>query len=415
MNHNSSQRILLVGATGYAGRQLANYLLSDTDATVILAGRNRAKLDELRLRLHTHDLADRVELLELDAAELDVAALPEFDLLVNSMANGPHNASLIQACIERRADWIDMQMTNELLNPTSELQAKIERAGCCFVIQAGFHPGIVAALVRYAAQQMDVMDSAVVGSVIRDKTGLPFTSGVAELVESLRDYKSEMYKDGSWQKLKYADYPKLEFEYDFGKLLTYPVDMPELRRLPELLQDLKNTGFFVAGFNWFADYLVTPLIMLGSGIAPRQTASSLGHLLSWSTKKFAKPPYGTVVQVDAEGQRDGQPVRFRLSLYHEDAYVLTAVPTVAMIRQMLLKEFQPGIQLMGLCCDPVKLLADIEGTAGTTRASCSMPQLQDHSRHALRASPDLEPVAAQDRLEHDPAYPRVVSEFARIL
>jgi len=360
MHGKSSKRILLVGATGYAGRKLANYLLTDTDSTVVLSGRNRAKLDELRSSLHRQDLSHRIELLELDATALDFAALPEFDLLVNATANGPHNTSLIQACLERRADWIDMQMTNELLTPPIELQAEIERAGCCFVIQAGFHPGVIAALVRYAARQMDVMDSAIIGSVIRDKTGLPFTSGVTELVESFRNYKGEMYKDGRWQKLKYADYPKIEFEHDFGKLLTYPVDMPELRRLPEQLPDLKDTGFFVAGFNWFADYLVTPLIMLGASVAPRQTASPLGRLLSWSTKKFTKPPYGTVVQVDAVGQREGQPVRFQLSLFHEDAYVLTAIPTVAMIKQMLRQEFQPGIHLMGLCCDPASLLADVE-------------------------------------------------------
>jgi saccharopine dehydrogenase-like protein len=362
MYNKSSKRILLVGATGYAGRKLANYLLTDTDATIILSGRSGAKLDELRSSLNMHDLSHRIELLELDAADLDFAALTDFDLLVNATAKGRHNASLIQACLERRADWIDMQMTNELLRPLTELQAKIERAGCCFVIQAGFHPGLLAALVRYAAQQMDVMDSAIIGSVIRDKTGLPFTSGFAELVESFRDYKSEMYKDGRWQKLKYADYPKIEFEYDFGKLLTYPVEMPELRRLPELLPDLKNTGFFVAGFNWIADYLVTPLMMLSSYILPRQTTSPLGHLLSWSTKKFTKPPYGTVVQIDAEGQREGKPVSFRLSLFHEDAYVLTAVPTVAMIKQMLQRHVPPSIHLMGLCCDPVKLLADIERT-----------------------------------------------------
>jgi len=362
MHHKNSKRILLVGATGYVGRKLANYLLTETDATVILSGRSRAKLDQLRSSFRDNDFATRVELLEFDARNLDIAALAEFDLLVNATANGPHNASLIQACLERRADWIDMQMTNELLEPSTELQAKIERAGCRFVIQAGFHPGVIAALARYAAQQMDVMDSAIVGSVIRDKVGLPFTSGVEELVESFRDYKSEMYRDGRWQKLKYADYPKIEFENDFGKLLTYPVKMPELRRLPDLLPDLEGLGFFVAGFNWFADYLVTPLIMLGSRIAPRQTVSVLGRLLSWSTVNFAKPPYGTVVQVDAKGQREGQPVRFRLSLFNEDAYVLTAIPTVAMIKQMLQEEFQPGIHLMGLCCDPVKLLDDIERT-----------------------------------------------------
>ncbi len=359
MNHGSSKRILLVGATGYAGRKLANYLLTNTDATIILSGRNRVKLDELRSSIYRHDVAHRTEVLQFDAADFDFAALPEFDLLVNATAKGRHNTALIQACLEHQADWIDLQMSNELLQPPTELQAEIERRGCRFVIQAGFHPGMLAVLVRYAGQQMDRMDSAVVSSVIRDKTGLPFTSGFAELVESFRDYKSETYKDGCWQKLKYADYPKIEFEYGFGKLLSYPVDMPELRCLTELSPGLKNTAFFVAGFNWFADYLVTPLIMLSSHIVPRHTPSLLGHLLSWSTKHFAKPPFGTIVQVDAEGQRDGQPVCFRLTLFHEDAYDLTAIPTVAMIRQVLQEELQPGIHLMGLCCDPAKLLADI--------------------------------------------------------
>ncbi len=357
---NVSKRILLVGATGYAGSKLASYLLKDTDATVVLAGRSRAKLDELQSGLCLEDQAHRVELLELDMENLDSAALDDFDLLVNATADGPHNAPLIQACLDHRADWIDMQMTNELLNPPPVLRESIERAGRCFVIQAGFHPGIIAPLVRYAGQQMDVMDAAIVGSAIRDRTGLPYTSGFSELVASFRDYKSEMYKDGQWQKLKYAAYPKIGFEYGFGELLTYPVEMTELRRLTELLPDLKNTGFFVAGFNWFADYLITPLIMLSSRISPRQTEAPLGRLLSWSTKRFSRPPYGTVVQVDAEGQREGKSVRFRLSMFHEDAYVLTAVPTIAMIKQMLQEPFQPGIHLMGLCCDPIKLLADIE-------------------------------------------------------
>ena len=360
MREESPKRILLIGATGYAGRRLDKYLLTSTDATVILSGRDRTKLSDLQSSLPTLDLSRRTELLELDAADIDVAALTDFDLLVNATGTGRHNASMIQACLERRADWIDMQMTNELLNPPTELRAKIERAGCRFVIQAGFHPGILAALVRHAAQQMDTIHSAIVGSAIRDEGGVPFTSGATELVESFRDYKGEMYKDGRWQKLGYADYPMVELEYGFGELRAYPVEMPELRRLPELLPGLKNTGFFVAGFNWVADYLVTPLIMLSSKVAPRQSVSWLGHLLTWSTRTFARAPYGTVVQVDAEGQCDDRPAQLRLSMFHEDAYVLTAIPTVAMIKQMLQDELQPGIHLMGLCCDPVQLLSDIE-------------------------------------------------------
>lgn len=362
MKENVSKRILLVGATGYAGSKLASCLLRQTDATVILAGRSRSKLDDLQSGLCQQDLAHRGECLELDATNLGSASLDDFDLLVNATAEGPHNARLIQACLDHQTDWIDVQMTNELLNPPPLLQESIASAGRRFVIQAGFHPGMIAPLVRYASQQMEVMDSAIVGSVIRDEMGLPYTSGFSELVASLRDYKGEMYIDGQWQKLQYTGYPKLEFEHGFGELLTYPVEMTELRRLTELMPDLKTTGFFVAGFNWFADYLITPLIMLSSRIALRQTGASLGRLLSWSTTRFSRPPYGTVVQVDAKGQRDTRSAGLRLSLFHEDTYVLTAVPTAAMIRQMLNGKVQPGIHLMVLCCDPVQLLEDIERT-----------------------------------------------------
>jgi hypothetical protein len=123
---NVSKRVLLVGATGYAGRQLANYLLKETDATVILAGRSRAKLDDLRSGLRQQDLAHRLEVLELDA--------------------------------------------------------------------------------------------------------------------SFRDYKSEMYQDGQWQKLRYASYPRLEFEYGFGELLTYPVAM-----IKQLLNGKVQPGIHLMG------------------------------------------------------------------------------------------------------------------------------------------------------------------------
>jgi short subunit dehydrogenase-like uncharacterized protein len=84
MHEESPKRILLVGATGYAGRQLAKYSLTSTDVTVILSGRNRSKLGDLQSSPPRVDLSRRTELLELDAANIDVAALPDFDLLVNA-------------------------------------------------------------------------------------------------------------------------------------------------------------------------------------------------------------------------------------------------------------------------------------------------------------------------------------------
>ncbi len=352
-------RILLIGATGYAGRMLAALLLKDTDATLILAGRSRAKLDALQSTLPLERYAGRLELLEIDATTFDSASLVDFDLLVNATAAGPHNAALIEACLENRANWIDMQMSNELLDPSAPLRQRIEEAGCCFVIQAGFHPGIGAALVRYADRKIDTMDSAIVATVIRDKGGMPYSSGFSELVASFEDYRSEMYRDGQWRKLGMSEYPTIEFNYDFGRLLTYPLEMPELRLLTEQLPNLRNSGFFVAGFNWFADYVVMPLIMLNARIKSRFIEVALGKLLSWSTRKFSKPPFGTIVQLDAEGRIDGEQSHLRVSLFHRDSYAMTTIPAVSMIKQMLNGELAAGIHLMGLCCDPDNLIEDL--------------------------------------------------------
>ena len=84
VTHDSSKRILLVGATGYAGNQLASYLLEETGATLVLAGRSKVKLDELQSGLRQQESVDRTELLVLDAANLDSAALCDFNLLVNA-------------------------------------------------------------------------------------------------------------------------------------------------------------------------------------------------------------------------------------------------------------------------------------------------------------------------------------------
>ncbi len=45
---------------------------------------------------------------------------------------------------------------------------EIQQAGCCFITDGGFHPGLPAFLVRYAAQYFDQLVCARVGSVIKE-------------------------------------------------------------------------------------------------------------------------------------------------------------------------------------------------------------------------------------------------------
>ena len=83
------------------------------------------------------------------------------------------------------------------------------------------------------------------------------------------------------------------------------------------------------------------------------------------------------MQVDAAGQRDGQATSFRVSLFHEDMYGMTTIPTMAMIEQMLNGQVEPGIHLMGLCCEPMQLLEDIE------RTGISITQHRSHGTNEI--------------------------------
>lgn len=359
----ASAKIIIVGCYGLAGQKLVRHLLSETDAQLQLVGRNPQRVTETVERFANAETKHRITAHVLDVAKGDAIfkLIAEAELLVNATAPGAHNRRLIEACIAGRTDWIDLQLSNELLTAEQALSDSIAAAGCCFVIQAGFHPGVPAALVRYAATRFEQLIKADVGAIVRPEGGFQYSSGIDELIAMFADYQADAYVDGEWRVLKAKEFPKFDFRQGFGRLTTYPMMLPEMRALPGLIPELKQTGLFIAGWNWFADYLVTPLLLVGAKLAPQLSAKPLGHLLAWATRAFAQAPYGTVLQLDAAGKQGDRTTQMTLFLRHADEYEFTVIPTVSMIKQMLNGSTrQPGIHLMGLLCDPEALLADME-------------------------------------------------------
>ena len=358
-----SSKILIIGCYGLAGQKLIRHLLTETDAHLILAGRNPQRVTETALLFATNEYRSRIEthVISGDNDETLNRLIAESDILVNATAPGEHNLRFIEACIAGKTDWIDMQLSNELLNAGENLRARIHNAGCCFVIQAGFHPGVPAALVRYAASQFDKLTTANIGAIVRPEKGFPYSSGIHELIAMFADYQADAFVNSQWRKLKPKEFPRFEFRQSFGRERTYPMTLPEMRALPGLIPELKNTGLFIAGWNWFADYLITPLLFLGARFAPKLSAAPLGHLLCWSTRVFAKAPFGTVLQLEASGTRSGKQESLTIFLLHEDEYEFTVIPTVSMIKQVLAGTTRKvGIHMMGLLANPEILLADME-------------------------------------------------------
>jgi hypothetical protein len=81
----------------------------------------------------------------------------------------------------------------------------------------------------------------------------------------------------------------------------------------------------------------------------------------WGLKSFTKPPYGTLLKLEADGEKDGQQAHAELVLAHSDGYVFTAIPAVACLLQILDgSACKPGIHMQALVVDPVRFLEDMK-------------------------------------------------------
>ncbi len=94
-----------------------------------------------------------------------------------------------------------MQYSSAKLAALRKLEPEIRDAGRCFITDGGFHPGLPAALVRYAAAQFDRLLRANVGSVIKiDWRKLDVgPATIEELARELLGYQPLEYRGGAWR------------------------------------------------------------------------------------------------------------------------------------------------------------------------------------------------------------------------
>ena len=353
------KKILILGGYGATGKLLTKYLLAETDTQIVLAGRHVEKARAL-----TDELGDpRLSVKQMDASNLDSlrGGLHGVDLCLVAAPTTHHTEEVIQACLAGGVDYLDVQFSSEKLAALYRAEEKIREAGLCFVTEAGYHPGLPAAMVRYAACQMDSIQRAVTAGYLNIGPGTPYTEAVDELMEGFIDYNAQVYKDGKWTPPSKWETIKFNFGGEIGSRTCYSMFFEEMRCLPQLYPSLKNTGFYISGSNWIADLLITPIVMVGLKIAPRRGLRPLGKLMWWAMQR-SKPPYQVQIAVEAQGLKDGRPVTVQAAVGHPDGYELTAIPVVAFLKQYLDGTARlPGLHMMGQLAEPQKLFRDMQG------------------------------------------------------
>lgn len=345
-----SKKILLVGGYGNAGFLIAKYLLQETtDTFLTLAGRNLAKAQKACDKLNKTFPGNRTSPLKVDVTEAAEfkAAISKTDLVIMASSTIKQSEFVIKEVLQANIDYFDLQLSStEKLKNLYAHQKEIEQSGRCFITDGGFHPGVPAAMVRYAANYFDQLEKAnIYGGLKIDWAAIEASEGtMQELLMEFRDYKSTTLKNGKWKKMSMlALPPKFDFGQPLGRLNCAPMFLEELKTLPANIPGLKETGFYVSGFNPVMDYLILPIVMFGIKIVPERLAGIFVKMFEFGLR-FNKPPYGVKLVADCKGIKDGKSHSIQLSISHTDEYVLTAVPVVACLLQYLDEIIkQPGL------------------------------------------------------------------------
>jgi hypothetical protein len=355
----NNKPILLLGGYGGVGRSLARLLLAETGVDVIIAGRRKEKADKFATRMQQEFPGKRVISRYADAsdrASLQVAF--QGVQLVLVLTTTPHLVRQIgQVALDSGCDYLDILVSESTVQDLQVLATSIQQHNRIFIKQAGFHPVMPAALVRYGAQYFDRYEKAIIAMAMNAR--FERTEQAAEIIPLLAEFKADICKAGSWRKVTYGDVITVDMGDRFGRMQLFPMQMAEIRKVQEIF-DLDETGVYVSGFNWFVDYLVMPLIMVTQKIKKGLATGALVKLFTWGVNTFSSPNQGVVLLNQAEGMKNGKKVNMRIIAEHDDAYLITAIPVVACLKQYFAGRLPPGLWMMGHVVDEKALFGDME-------------------------------------------------------
>jgi saccharopine dehydrogenase (NAD+, L-lysine-forming) len=357
-------RIVALGASGNAGREIAVLLGPGLAAgdDLVLAGRDPARLERTRAAV-TGPARVSVERVDVEAAASVRRLVEGADLVIVTVSRPDLAGDLARIVLEADADWFDtMLSTAAKLAALRELHAEIGRKGRCFVTDGGFHPGVPAALVRWAATQLEeIREADVMGGMRLDWLADTLSdSTVAEMLDEFDDFDLATWVDGERRPLRWSECPTVDFGPPIGRKTCMPMPLAEMDILPRMHPSLRRCGFYISGFSPLMDYAALPVIMGLARFARlrpltiRFTRWSMGHLASYP------PPHRLVLRLTATGHNDGTPARAVVTVSGDDGYLLTAAPAVACLRRVLDGTIRrPGLHLQAHLVEPGPFLGDL--------------------------------------------------------
>jgi saccharopine dehydrogenase (NAD+, L-lysine-forming) len=119
----------------------------------------------------------------------------------------PWARQIAETALETGIDYLDIYFLQEVYPVLEQMKQRIKQASCCFITQAGFHPGLPAVFIRKGASYFDRYDKAIIAFAM--SFHVENAELVYELIDAVADYKPEFYQNGKWKLGTYRDAIKI--------------------------------------------------------------------------------------------------------------------------------------------------------------------------------------------------------------
>jgi saccharopine dehydrogenase (NAD+, L-lysine-forming) len=360
------KNILILGGYGKTGSLIAELLLMKLpDLQITLAGRNLDKAQKKAHYLNNKLTTQNVFALQVDASDQSglTNAFKQTDFIVNASSTIDQTAILVKAVIESGKDYLDTHLSSpSKLEILYQNDSYFMEKDICYVTDGGFHPGLPASLIRFCSLHLDEITEGNVYGALKIKWADIGASKetMAEFIDEFKNYSTLVYKNREWKKQSFFKTFLFDFGEPFGPEKCVPMFLEEFKVLVKQLPNLRETGFYIAGFNPFLDNWLMPIIFMGISVVPKKWAGPFVNLFLWGSK-FTKPPYGVKLVGKCLGFKDSKPINLRIEIANSDEYLLTATPVVACLLQLLDGSIRkPGLWFQSNLAEPMRFMKSIQ-------------------------------------------------------
>jgi len=287
---------------------------------------------------------------------------------------------IAEAALSSGCELIDIHWSPTLWPEARRYHKKFEEKGLSWITEGGCHPGLPGALVRWAADHLDDLETVRVSAAISFKNAAGPVSSI-EFAREISQVRMGVVEEGEWNEMSMSrpKATKVDFGEPLGVKKCYPFHLHEIIQAARDLGGVKQASFCIAQGPWLLDMVAMPIAGLMTSKIPR-LARPAGALLRRMANLTSSKTNGAQFLLEASGQEEGKEASLRLSIGHRDPAWLTSLCVSSCLHQMTHGGLEKGVQMMALAVEPRLFISEIVAHGGDFELTSSGIQPQPSVR-----------------------------------